>query len=95
MTKENEIKRIKASVTVDAVLARYGIATRKAATGRVAACPIHGASAKSRAFTISKDGHAWYCFGACQRGGSVVDLVMAIEKCDVGHAVAILGERQS
>lgn len=90
MSKGDEIKRIKASVTVDAVLARYGVATRKAATGRVAACPIHGASAKSRAFTISKDGHAWYCFGACQRGGSVVDLVMAIEKCDVRRAVATM-----
>ena len=38
----------------------------------------------------SADGRAWYCFGDCKRGGSVIDLVMALERCDIAHAVATL-----
>ena len=92
MTKAPDIKRIKAAVTVDQVLTSYGVVARAGAIGRVAACPIHGASKASRAFRVSKDRCAWYCF-ACEQGGSVIDLVMAIEDCDVPKAVMILAER--
>lgn len=91
-TKSPTIKRIKAAVTVDQVLSSYGVTARAGATGRVAACPIHGASKASRAFRVSKDRCAWYCFG-CDQGGSVIDLVMAIEDCDVPRAAKILAER--
>ena len=84
------IQRIKASVTVDDVLVRYGaLPLRAVVKGRAGPCPICGASKnkRSRAFTVSTDGRAWFCFGTCKRGGSVIDLVMALERCDVGTAV--------
>ena len=89
MAKTTDIDQIKATVTVDDVLARFGVAPlRRVAKGRVGACPICGSgNKKSRAFTISADGRAWYCFGDCQRGGSVIDLVMALDQCDVRQAL--------
>ena len=82
----SRIEHIKATVTIDDVLARYGYAPlRRGAKGRAGACPICGTgkNRRSRAFTISADGRAWYCFGDCRRGGTVIDLVMAIEGCDI------------
>lgn len=85
----SDIEHIKATVTVDDVLSRYGVLPlRRVATGRVGPCPICGhGNKKSRAFRVSADGRAWYCFGDCRRGGSVIDLVMAIEKCDAAGAL--------
>lgn len=89
----SRIEHIKATITIDDVLVRYGAAPlRRVAKGRAGACPICGTgkNKRSRAFTVSADGRAWYCFGDCQRGGSVVDLVMAIEACSARDAVALL-----
>ena len=89
----DDIKRIKATVTVDDVLARY-VATplRRVAKGRAGACPICGAgnNKKSRAFTVSADGRAWYCFGDCRRGGSVIDLVALLQGETIADAIARL-----
>lgn len=96
MTRANTIERIKASVTVDDVLARYGAPPlRRVANGRVGACPICGAgkAKRSRAFKVSIDGRAWYCFGDCRRGGSVLDLVLALEQCNVTAAVRSVSRR--
>lgn len=85
MSERLDINHIKATVTVDDVLSRYGAAPlRRVAAGRAGPCPICGhGNKKSRAFRVSADGRAWYCFGDCRRGGSIIDLVMALEKCDV------------
>ncbi len=95
MTNTHLIDRIKASVTIDDVLARYGAPLlRPVATGRVGACPIcgQGKAKRSRAFKVSADGRAWYCFSTCKRGGSVIDLAMALEGCDAASAVGRLNE---
>lgn len=96
LTKMSRIEHIKATITIDDVLARYGHAPlRRGAKGRAGACPICGAgkNRRSRAFTVSADGRAWYCFGDCQRGGTVIDLVMALEQCDVCCAIVALLRR--
>jgi DNA primase len=93
MTKADTIRQVKATVTVDDVLARYSATPlRRVAKGRAGCCPICGTGKNktSRAFTVSADGHAWYCFGDCQRGGSVIDLVMALDQCDVRQALIVL-----
>lgn len=92
MNSTEPINRIKANITVDDVLARYGAQPlRPGATGRVGACPICGAgkAKRSRAFKVSRDGRAWYCFGECSRGGSVIDLIVALERCDVRVAISL------
>lgn len=89
----SRITRIKTTITVDDVLARHGATPlRRVAKGRAGSCPICGAGTnkKSRAFTVSADGRAWYCFGDCRRGGSVIDLVMALERCSLAEALGRL-----
>jgi DNA primase len=89
MSNRDDIKHIKSTVKVDDVLSRVGaLPLRRVATGRVGPCPICGhGNNKSRAFRVSTDGHAWYCFGDCRRGGSVIDLVMALEGGNVAAAM--------
>jgi DNA primase len=89
MTSDNSIARIKERIVVSDVLARYGSGPyRRTAKGSAGPCPIcsNGKNKRSRAFTISRDDRAWYCFGTCRRGGSVIDLVMALEHCSLKEA---------
>lgn len=95
MANDHATDRIKATVTVADVLSRSGVAPmRRAADGSVGACPIcsTGKNKRSRAFTASANGRAWYCFGDCRRGGSVIDLVMAMRQCDLKRAIAWLDD---
>lgn len=95
MAKRTDIEQIKATVIVDDVLARYGVVPlRRVAKRRTGACPIcsSGTQKTSRAFTISADGRAWYCFGDCKRGGSVIDLVMALDRCSLTDAIQKLAK---
>jgi DNA primase len=91
-TTPSPIERIKATITVDDMLARYGVALKRAGVRRVGPCPIctTGRTKKSRAFVVSADGRSWYCFGDCGRGGNVVDLVMALEGCSLADALVRL-----
>ena len=36
---------------------------------------------------------AWHCHGACQRGGNVLDLVAALERCSVIEVAIVLTEQ--
>ena len=56
-----------------------------------ARCPIH--SDDNLSLVISPKKNLWYCFGACRRGGSIVDWVMASEKLKLVVALAVLAER--
>lgn len=89
-----DMKRIKREIGIERALAYYGaIELRRAGEARVGPCPIHGSAKSSRAFRISPDGRGWYCFGACRRGGSVIDLVAALEHCSIREAAEILRTR--
>lgn len=90
MSNTHLIDRIKASVTVHDVLARFGAPSlKRTAKGHAGSCPICSTHKKkrSRAFTVSADGQAWYCFGDCRRGGSVIDLAMALHNCSATEAM--------
>src|SRR5687768_4887041 len=43
----------------------------------VAKCPIPGHDERTPSFTVYLETNSWFCFGACQRGGDVVDLAAA------------------
>jgi DNA primase len=83
---------IKAKVPVDIALAHYGVTLKQQAARLVGCCPIHHGS-NNRAFVVSPDRRTWYCFGDCARGGSVLDLAMALEDCSLSEAARILAER--
>jgi DNA primase len=41
--------------------------------------------------TVYADSQTWHCFGACNRGGDVIDFIMAVNGCDFKEAAALLG----
>jgi len=93
MSQATPIARIKEQIAIVDVLARHGAGPfRSTPAGASGPCPIcsDGKNKRSRALRISRDGRAWYCFGRCQRGGSVIDLVMALEQCSLKDAIARL-----
>jgi hypothetical protein len=51
-------------------------------------CPLH--DDKGPSLTVYADTQSWYCFGACNTGGDILDFIMAINTCDFKQALAIL-----
>ena len=87
------MQRIKDEVLVPRALERYlKHPLKRDGAGYATSCPIHDGNNK-RAFRVSADGRAWYCHGACQRGGNVLDLVAALERCSIVEAAIVLTER--
>jgi hypothetical protein len=74
------IDRIKAMVSVTRVAEQH-TTLRPAGPGRMKGlCPIH--DERTPSFTVYADRERWHCFGACGRGGDVIDL--ARELLEVG-----------
>ena len=88
-----DMKRLKETVLVTEAIERYlKHPLKRDGTGYATSCPIHDGNNK-RAFRVSADGRAWYCHGACQRGGNVLDLIAALDRCSVIEAAIVLTER--
>lgn len=51
----------------------------------VGICPFH--SEKTGSFKIYKNQNSWWCFGACGKGGSVIDFIMEQQNIDFLSAV--------
>ena len=87
------MQRIKDEVLVPRALERYlKHPLKRDGAGYATSCPIHDGNNK-RAFRVSADGRAWYCHGECKRGGNVLDLTAALERCSIVEAAIILSER--
>src|SRR6266567_4357416 len=76
------LDQIKASVTIPEVLSYYRIEQ----WGSRALCPIH---VSDHQLSFSFNDEVYYCFN-CGSKGSVLDLVAAIEQCDIYDAAAFL-----
>lgn len=58
-----------------------------------ARCPLPDHKDKSPSFVVFVETNSWYCFGACQRGGDVVDLARSawgIDRADVAAAEVLM-----
>jgi DNA primase len=58
-----------------------------------ARCPLPDHEDKSPSFVVFVETNTWYCFGACQRGGDVIDLARiawSIDRADVAAAEVLL-----
>lgn len=62
----------------DVLQRRYNVVLRRASGGWLVKCPIH-AEQKGESFSVNEKKQLWRCHGKCQAGGSVLDLVMAME----------------
>lgn len=79
---------IKHSVPIHVVLRKYGFHAPAREIYRIP-CPLHGG--RDANFSVSEREGLWNCFSVCQRGGSVIDLVAALDKIDIKEAARKLG----
>jgi len=84
-----EIDSLKAGVRIEDLAARYVPSLRRVGERWVGLCPFHDDTQPS--FNVWPDSQSWYCFGACRRGGDVVDLVREAEGVDFRRALELLG----
>lgn len=77
------IADLKARVDIVEVAGRY-TNLRKSGRNFVGLCPLHDDRAPS--FYVYADDQSWHCYGACGRGGDVLDLVMAAEHLELRAA---------
>lgn len=98
MSKEKEnwvdYKDIKSRVTMETVLASYGLLEGLQAKGTSlkGPCPIHGGS-NARQFVVSTEKNVFNCFGDCKAGGNVIDFVARMEKIDTRDAALFIKKR--
>lgn len=55
-------------------------------------CPIHKGDS-STAFKVDVEGNSWFCF-RCDKGGSVLDFVIAMTGCSLREAAELLADGQ-
>lgn len=80
-------EQLKRTVPIEAVLARYGIELKRQGATLKGCCPIHQGR-NPRQFVVSNG--LWHCFGDCDRGGSIMEFVAAMENVDVRDAALMI-----
>jgi DNA primase len=83
----HDIEDIKKNVPIDMLLDTKPI--HKSPNNYKYICPIH--NEKTASFVWYKDSNSFYCFG-CGEGGSIIDLYMNINKCEVKEAIKELSK---
>jgi DNA primase catalytic core len=82
---DQELEQLKRNVSILHVCAAHGIELKRHGTADyVGRCPLHDEDEASFIVTPSKN--LWHCMG-CDKGGSVIDLVMALDGLTFREAV--------
>jgi len=85
---DDVVERLKREVSVERLAAQKGIALKRHGSNLVGRCPFH--DDRTPSFVVTPEKNLWHCMGACQVGGSVIDLVMRLEKCSFRLACELL-----
>jgi DNA primase len=85
---QDELERLKREVSVRGLAEARGVKLAPHGDNLIGLCPFH--DDKDPSLVISPKKNLWNCLGACGKGGSVVDWVMAAEGVSFRHAVEIL-----
>lgn len=80
-------EQLKRAVPIEVVLARYGIELKRHGASLKGPCPIHGGSNRTQ-FVVSNG--LWHCFGDCNRGGSIIEFVAAMEQIEARDAALMI-----
>ena len=87
-----DFQDLKASVSIEQVLAWLAIDLKKTGTHQLrGVCPIHGGS-NDRQFVVSADKNLWHCFGVCHGGGDIIELVARMQKVSQKQAAEMIAE---
>jgi DNA primase len=84
-----DFKAVKAVITMEQVLAHYGLTDKFKRSGDSLSgpCPIHGGNNPTQ-FRISISKNIWNCFSDCKHGGNVLDFIARMEDLSI-HAAAL------
>jgi len=85
---ENEIERVKAEVSLPAVVRSRGVALKKKGRQLWGLCPFHEDSEPSFAVDERKD--LWNCLGKCSEGGDALSFVMRSDGISFKEAFELL-----
>ena len=86
MANRIDFKEIKQRVRITQIVHRYGWQLKQKGKDKlIGPCPIHDGEQGSTSFQITPSKDLWYCF-KCREGGNILDLVSAVEKCDIRTA---------
>jgi len=95
MTNWIDFETLKRRVPITTALERYGIQglRRSGKTHLRGRCPLHGGEGRDT-FHVDTAKQVFHCF-SCQAGGSVLDLVSAMEQCGLREAAERLAGWQT
>src|SRR5258708_23162252 len=84
-----DFKAVKAAITMEQVLERYGLMDRFKRSGDSLSgpCPIHKGTNPTQ-FRVSISKNIWNCFSECKHGGNTLDFIARMEKVSI-HAAAM------
>ena len=84
-----DFEKLKQELSIERVLQEYGMLDdlKRTETRLYGSCPVHHGD-NPRAFNVSLDKNLWNCFTHCG-GGSVIDLLMKIEKINAKEAAYV------
>ncbi|MDE2103399.1 MAG: hypothetical protein KGL39_39525, partial [Patescibacteria group bacterium] len=84
-----DFKAVKAAVTMEQVLERYGLLDKfkRGQDSLSGPCPIHKGSNPTQ-FRVSISKNIWNCFSECKHGGNVLDFIARMEDVSI-HAAAL------
>jgi len=79
-----DFKAVKAAITMEQVLERYGLLSKFKRSGdRLSGpCPIHKGSNPTQ-FSVSIEKNVWNCFSECKHGGNVLDFIQKMEDVSI------------
>src|SRR5271154_5314299 len=85
---DQEIERLKKEVSLEKLVAGFGIELRRHGADLIGTCPFH--DDKTPSLIVTPEKNLWHCLGACQTGGSVIDWVMRTKGVSFRYAVELL-----
>lgn len=88
----NAFEAVKAAVPVEDY-AQTLTDLRPSGLRLIGCCPVPGHDERTPSFNIWTESGSWRCFGACARGGDVIDLCQAVEGGEPWEAMMTLATR--
>jgi DNA primase catalytic core len=82
---DDDLERLKRNISIEALCRERGIDLKKhGSRDLIGKCPFH--EDKNPSFVVTPDKNLFHCLG-CDAGGSVIDLVMKLDKIEFKEAV--------
>src|SRR3989339_337032 len=83
--ENDDIERLKRNISIEALCQERGIDLKKhGSRDLIGKCPFH--EDKNPSFVVTPEKNLFHCLG-CDAGGSVIDLVMKLDKIEFRDAV--------